>query len=237
MWKLYDDLYIGIPSGVRIESCTIGKDWTAVRANGNVGVARTLEGPEDPLGYAAKFKGAYLRETASHLAWDSLARASVGVAAMNAWYNTKERAEGLGGLGARGKLTGKVAYVGDFEEANSFPLPMGPGFERAGYERLKEFDTVVVCACALITRALPGILDIVGESGNVVIEGYSLPCSALFFAFGMPVRELWGYYPASLEAFESRAVKEIREPAGALGFAVRSEEVKRIREEARLTRQ
>jgi len=233
MWKLYDDLYIGIPSGLRIESCTVGKNWTAVRANGNVGIARTLELPDNPLEFAASFKGAWLRETANHMEWDSLARASVGVAAMNAWYNTRERAEGLDGLCAPEALTGKVAYVGNFEGENTFPLPMSPDFDTAAYEKLKGFDTVVLCACTLITRALPKLLDIVGEAGNVVIEGYTVPCSALFFAFDMPVSELRGFFPECMESFESRAIKEIRDPAGAVPFTVRRDAVRKIVEKAK----
>jgi len=233
MWKLYDDLYIGIPSGLRIESCTIGKEWTAVRANGNVGLARTLELPANPLEFAASFKGAWLRETANHMKWDSLARASVGVAAMNAWYNTRERAEGLDGLDAPGAYKGKVAYVGDYKEGNVFPLPMSPDFDTAAYAKLKDFDTVVICANALITRALPKLLDIIGESGHAVITGYSVPCSALFFAFDMPVCELRGYYPTSLGSFEIRAVKTIPDPAGAMPFTISREKVKKIRENAK----
>jgi hypothetical protein len=50
MWKLYDDLYIGIPSGITITGVTIGRFWTTVRANGNIGIARTLAPPDDPAG-------------------------------------------------------------------------------------------------------------------------------------------------------------------------------------------
>ena len=233
MWKLYDDLYIGIPSGLRIESCTIGKNWTTVRANGNVGIAKTLEQIDNPLEFAASFKGAWLRETANHMVWDSLTRASVGVAAMNAWYNTQARAEGLGANFEHKPLTGKIAYVGDYEGADAFPLPMSPDFDPAEYEKLRSYDTVVLCACALITRALPKLLDIIGEDGKVVLNGYSVPCSALFFAFDMPVCALRGYYPECLDSFESRAIKEIPAPAGAVPFTICRDTVKKIVEKAK----
>ena len=80
MWKLYDDLYIGIPSGITIDGCIIGDKWVTVRANGNIGVARMLE---KPCLDGKDFIGAYLRDTGCHLRWDSLTRAAVGVAALN----------------------------------------------------------------------------------------------------------------------------------------------------------
>ena len=195
-WKLYDDLYIGIPSGIKIDGCEIDAEWTKVRANGNVGFAKTLELPKNPAEFAAAFKGMYLRETGCHMKWDSLARSAVGVAAINAWHNTKERALSLG-CATPVDASGKTAYVGNYEGANVFALPMSPEFDVKGYERLREYDKTVIASDALTTRALPKLLDIVGEGGNVIMDGPSLPCSPLFFAFGMPVRELHGYYAVS----------------------------------------
>ena len=34
MWNVYDELGIGIPSGILVEGCVVGKLWTTVRANG-----------------------------------------------------------------------------------------------------------------------------------------------------------------------------------------------------------
>lgn len=212
MWKLYDDLYVGIPSGIRITGCVVGKYWTTVRIDGNVGLARTLELPDEPEGFAAGFVGKFLRDTAGHLKWDSLARSSVGVAALNAWYNTINRVHGLKGTGEPGVLSGKTAYVGSFDGNDVFPLPMTPDFDRKDYEKLTGFDNVVIASEALITRSLPGLLDIVGEGGKVVLDGCSLPATALFFAFGMPVRELRGYYPRIVDTVEACAIMDISDP-------------------------
>jgi len=230
MWKLYDDLYIGIPSGIVIEGCFVGEKWTTVRANGNIGIARTFEMPENPEKFAAGYMGAYLRDSAGYLKWDSLARAGVGVAALNAWYNTAERAAGLEGDKPAAELAGKVAHVGDYAGENVFPLPMSGAFDESAYAALKSYDTVVISADALVTRALPKLLDIVGETGNAVLEGYSLPCTALFFAFGMPVREIRGYYTRYADTIESCAMKG-KPPApspGMLPFCVRPLKVKKI---------
>jgi len=221
MWKLYDDLYIGIPSGIVIEGCVVGAKWTTVRANGNIGIASTFKVPENPEKFAAGYIGAYLRESAGHLKWDGLARAGVGVAALNAWYNTAARATGLDGDKPAAALAGKVAYIGDYAGKNVFPLPMSDKFDASAYAALKGFDTVVISADALVTRALPKLLDIVGEAGNAVLDGYSLPCTALFFAFGMPVREIRGYYTRFADTIEACALKGTDPSPGMLPFAVR----------------
>jgi len=214
MWKLYDDLYIGIPSGLRITDCSVGGKWTIVRANGNTGIARTLERPEDPEKFAAGYIGAWLRDTGNYMKWDNLAVAGVGVAALNAWYNTAERVAGLNGAppnisdGHEGREA--TIYIGDYAGENVLPLPMGADFDEAAYACLKG-ASVLISADALTTKALPKLLDLVGEEGSVRLEGYSLPATALFFAFGMPVRALCGYYQDSPDP-----------AAGALKFCIRA---------------
>ena len=233
MWKLYDDLYIGIPSGIRIDSCIVGKCWTAVCANGNVGIAKTLGMPDNPKEFAASFTGAWLRETAGHIKWGNLAQASVGVAAMNAWYNTKERAEALDGLSSPAPLAGKTAYVGDYRAENAFPLPMSPDFDAAAYKSLSGFEVVVVAGEALTTRALPKLFDLAGKNTGFVIDGLSVPCAPVFFAFDMPVRELRGFYPGILNSFIECADRDIENPAFAQPFTIRLEAIKKIQEDAR----
>lgn len=93
MQKLYNDLYVGIPSGIKIDGCVISKHWTAVKANGNVGFARTPKQADKSA--AGSFAGAYLRDTSNYMTWKSPGRAAVGVACLNAWYNTAERAKAL----------------------------------------------------------------------------------------------------------------------------------------------
>ena len=225
MWKLYDDLYIGIPSGLRITGCIVGEKWTTVRANGNVGIARTLEQPEDPEKFAMSYIGAYLRDTGNYMKWDTLAKAGIGVAALNAWYNTAERVAGLNGMEphvAKGSVE-SVVYVGDYTGETVLPLPMSEDFDYEAYACLKG-ASVVISADALTTKALPKLLDIVGREGSVRIEGYSLPATALFFSFGMPVRALCGHYQKCPETVDACALKGVADPsAGVSNFCIHAE--------------
>ncbi|MDR1573732.1 MAG: DUF4213 domain-containing protein [Clostridiales Family XIII bacterium] len=227
--KLYDDLYIGIPSGIRITGCAVGKYWTTVRIDGNIGLARTLEMPVDAAEFAARFVGKFLRDVAGHLTWENAARASVGVAAMNAWYNTADRIEGLEGTRIPERPSGGTAYVGN-QDTNEFPLPMSPDFDAEKYKGLANYDNAVIASEALITGALPKLLELAG-SANVLLTGYSLPATALFFSFGMPVTELRGFYPRFIDTVEACARKDIPDPAaGMTPFCVRPMKLKKIHE-------
>ena len=115
MWSFYDELYMGIPSGIRVEGCVVGELWTTVRANGNIGVARTLgDTGADRCALAQSMVGRFLRDVANVLQWDSLLRASIGVAAMNAFYNRPERIAEFQDPSEFGAgLGGRVAVIGD----------------------------------------------------------------------------------------------------------------------------
>lgn len=236
MWKLYDELYIGIPSGIRITGCVVGETWTIVRIDGNVGFARTITQPPNAGEYASGFVGKYLRDVACHLHWDELWDATVGVAAMNAWYNTAARAAGLDGIDNQpSKLPGNTVVVG---KTGDLPMPMTPDFDPAPYEKLKTYSNVIVESMALTTRALPRLLELTGEGPHVVLTGSSLPLTALFFSFDMPVREIRGFYTRDMEtvgAWSADGVETLDE--GVSDFTVRPVTVSKIHESAALKKE
>lgn len=214
MMKLYDDLYIGIPSNIRIDSCVIGKKWVTVRSNGTVGMAKMLE---EPTHDGKEFGGKWLRDIGGHLYWHDLTEAAVGVAALNAWfnspkhiadmipwYNTDTHKKFYESLKAddyaycEGK---KTAVVGDCpffklsgKAGDAFDLPYGEKIDEAVYGKLKEYDVVVISADALTTKSMCALIEIVGEDGYIVVDGVSAPASQSFFAWDMPVKRVNGYF-------------------------------------------
>ena len=206
MWSFYDELYIGIPSGIRVEGCVVGRLWTTVRANGNIGVARTLgDTSGDLAALAQSMIGLHLRDAANVLRWDSLLRASIGVAAMNAFYNTAERAGAMSAPPAfRGELDGKrVAVIGELpkQEASlkercaltALPLPERAEFGEE-YAAALRSDFVFISGDALTNRTLPALLAEAGEGTNVSLTGVSVPAAPVLFAFGNPLHNLSGVY-------------------------------------------
>lgn len=210
MWSFYDELYMGIPSGIRVEGCVIGKRWITVRANGNLGVAHTLGDTDvDRNALAQSMVGCFLRDVANVLKWDSLLRASVGVAAMNAFYNTAERAQALTvPSGFETELDSKkVSVIGDLpvpEGAAALPLPE-TGELGEEYVRAMKADVVFISGDALTNRTLPALLAQVGEHTRVTLSGVSVPAAPVLFAFGNPVHSLSGVYASIPTTVESAA--------------------------------
>ena len=87
-WKLYDDLIEGIPNEVLVRDACMGAHWSYVEAECGVGVANTCRGGTRER--LEKVVARPLREIAQlSKSWDFEA-ASLGIAAMNAWYNRRE---------------------------------------------------------------------------------------------------------------------------------------------------
>lgn len=202
MWNFYIELCTGIPSGIRIEECTVGEKWTTVRANGNVGIARTMGCKEvDCDALAQSMVGTYLRDAANYMKWNSLARASIGVAAMNAFYNSVKRLEDCVGNAFDGVDGKKVVVIGDLPDveivlmgcASLVVLPLPEcGDLSAEYEKAMKSDIVLISGDALINQTLPALLDLVGENTKVTLFGESVPAAAILFSFGNPVHKLVG---------------------------------------------
>lgn len=214
MMKLLDDLYIGIPSNIRIDNCVIGKKWVTVRANGNVGIAKMIGEPEHE---GSEFGGKWLRDVAGHLYWHDLTEAAVGAAALNAWYNSPGHIAQINGwyntdthkkfyetlkyddyAYCEGKRTAVVGDCPFFEltgrSADRFELPIGEKIDEEKYKALAGYDVVVLSADAITARSVCALLAVIGESGYVVIDGVSAPASPCFFAFDMPVKRVNGFF-------------------------------------------
>jgi uncharacterized protein (DUF4213/DUF364 family) len=114
-WNLYDELIEQIPSEVLVRDCCIGVHWTYVEAEAsagmaapaamkaditmkaNVGLAYTMTGGSAAL-YEGRLDGLPLRELARLSKSWNWREASIGVAALNAWYTTSERVKALSGV-------------------------------------------------------------------------------------------------------------------------------------------
>ncbi|HML37948.1 MAG TPA: DUF364 domain-containing protein [Bacillota bacterium] len=97
MWELYDELVEGIPDGITADCITVGLHWTVVTAGKYCGTAMTVT----EQGAFPELTGSRRGQPLKHLAslaksWNFL-EASVGVAAINAYYNNRETWEQLKG--------------------------------------------------------------------------------------------------------------------------------------------
>ena len=103
MWRLYDELIAGIPPGLAVSSYNIACRWTTVVAGGNTGVAHTTHGEGPGRLHHGPLTGMALRDAAAlSKSWNFL-EATLGVAALNAYYNSWDRVRALPGFEEAGE--------------------------------------------------------------------------------------------------------------------------------------
>lgn len=249
MWNFYDELCTGIPSGIRIEGCIVGKLWTVVRANGNTGVARTLGAPEDGLGELGRSMiGLFLRDAANAMRWDSLVRASIGVAALNAFYNTAARLEKLNAPPVfQNDLSGRrAAIIGELPDLEAglkaccalTVLPLPEGGEVGGeYAAALTGDHVFISGDALTNQTLPALLAKVGADTKVTLAGVSVPAAPVLFAFDDPLHGLSGVYARFGATVEGAALHDIPDlTPGVLPFSVSPVQLRYLHERPEVAR-
>ena len=102
MWELYDELIAGIPETLHVKRCVAGSFWTVVESEMGAGVAGTVRGMTRPPLGRFRLEGAPLKQAAELARSWNLIEAGIGVAAINAYYNTPEIAAKTGTLFADG---------------------------------------------------------------------------------------------------------------------------------------
>lgn len=98
MWKLYDDLISKIDESIIVSDYMIGTGWSYIEADGNLGVALTVKEKGRDRTYKGPIIGMPLKEIALlSKSWNFL-EASLGVAAINCYYNSVKKIELIGGF-------------------------------------------------------------------------------------------------------------------------------------------
>lgn len=94
-WFLYDMLIDGIPDDIAVIDYALGTSWSYVTAECGCGVAMTMRGGGSSVRNHA-WKPSNLKEMARLAKSWNLQDATLGVAAMNAWYSRRELLDPLG---------------------------------------------------------------------------------------------------------------------------------------------
>lgn len=96
-WALYNRLIDGIPAGVCVTDYCLGVHWSYVQAESGMGVGWTAGGGAK-RGFKGDLRGRELREVAQLAKSWCFEEATLGIAALNAWYSQPDK---LAALGAR----------------------------------------------------------------------------------------------------------------------------------------
>ncbi len=94
-WELYDTLIEGVPEDVLVKDYCLGIGWSYVDAECGCGVSYTCRGGAKSSD-GRDFRGLPLKELAALSKSWCFEEATLGIAAMNAWYGQKALLETLG---------------------------------------------------------------------------------------------------------------------------------------------
>jgi uncharacterized protein (DUF4213/DUF364 family) len=214
-WALYDALIDPIPQTLRVDETVSGEGWIYVRSGDRVGLAMNLACVHNtetrPRMLPQSCVGMPLKEMAAAAKSWNFAEAGLGVAALNAFWNSPEHppvARALEGDGAeafeawadrvRGK---KVAVIGHFpylektlkDTASLSILEKRPGPgdypDSACDFLLPEQDFVFATGVTVINKTVVRLLELSRRQG-LILAGPTTPLAPLLFDFG--ARDLQG---------------------------------------------
>lgn len=200
MWELYDTLLSGLPRTGVVTRAIPGERWTLVETEaGGAGYAMTTEGGSRPAMFPNGIEGMRIRVAAEAAKSWNLVEAGLGVAAINAYYNTAERMAELGcaepydnyclrGVDVAGRKVGLIGHLrmppGTLDAAESVrilekhPKP-GDYPDTACEFILPDCDIVLITGSSIVNKTLPRLLELC-KNAYVVLTGPTVPlCPAL----------------------------------------------------------
>jgi uncharacterized protein (DUF4213/DUF364 family) len=222
VWDIYDALIEGIPPGVKAEFFACGVAHCIVRADsGGVGFGSTLSETFRPRALPNKEFGMPLRDLAQCVKSWEFYEAGLGLAAINAWYNSYDNLRALGIkisdkqfvedrssdplIVLQNEIRGKaVTVIGHFPYIDKLFAPIcdlsviekfnpsdGDFPDQAADYLLPESDYVLIASYAFVEKTLPRYLEL-SRGAAVTILGPATPVTPVLHGFG--ARDLAGFY-------------------------------------------
>lgn len=202
MWEIYDALIDGITSDEVIEEAGVGQVWTYVQTASRFGIAMTTHAETRPRCFAGEYRGLTLRQAAKLVKSWNFIEAGIGMAAINAFYNTHDRVTAFhalqpgeqyctAGMDLRGKKVGMIGHLrmsGDplADAAEVRILERNPKEydypDSACEYLLEDCDVVLITGSSFINKTTPRLLQIC-KNAKTVLTGPSVPLAPELFRF------------------------------------------------------
>lgn len=253
MWELYEELIAGIPENLSVKTVVAGNFWTCVESELGVGTAVTIRSLTRPPMGRFKLEGASLKQVAALAKSWNFVEVGIGVAAINAYYNTPEIAENNSVLFSQGddrlndpyiayrnfardKKVGSIGshsdtieqIMGDIAEITEFGDTLGCYPIQAAEYLLPEQDLVYLPCTAEITKELPRYLELCKNTVAIVC-GPSITMSPTLFKYG--VFDMAGFVVTDSDmAFESASGTAVKKMfAAGKKAALRRDKIQNLR--------
>lgn len=208
MWELYEDLIAPIPEDIYVDEIIAGIHWTMVRVGKKIGIAATNRIETIPSTNEKTFTWKKAAELIK--SWN-LIEASIGLAAINAFYNNEEMLqkqmeeyhrmkklphEDIFMLHKEVLSKKKIATIGHFyftdiyrqENENFFVLERNPNKgdypDSACEFILPQMDYVFITGCTLVNKTLPRILEL-SKQAKTILVGPSVPAADCLLSYGI----------------------------------------------------
>ena len=230
MWSLYKKLLEGIPEDSPVITSVRPGLWTMVTtAQGTAGVAMFLRQGECPETDAIRDAvGHPLRQAAELVTSWNFLEAAVGMAAINAWYNTPQNAKNMGWQESDPEtdifeqylpeLEGKkVAVIGRFPRLDTVVAPHctlsvlerdpGPGDlpDSACEYILPGQDFVFITGSAFANKTMPRLLEL-SKNARVILTGPSVPLADCLFEHAECLASSVVFHPEVLSNHEDAGI-------------------------------
>ena len=208
-WEIYDRLIEAIPDELTAVEVVCGMTWTMVRSSDDaIGLAMTTNVctlPAEKRGFA----GMPLKEAARQVKSWNLIEAGIGMAAINAYYNSERRLNEMNTRqndkrfctfdipfgGKNVTMVGNIRHPeGMFDSAKSLRVlerSIVPGTypDSAAEYYIPDSELVIITGSAFVNKTMPRLLEL-ADNADVIITGPSTPMSPVMFEYG--VRRLTG---------------------------------------------
>lgn len=213
MWRLYDELIAGIPEDLIADEVFVGQNKAFVRTGAGCGIGHIFDVESRLPMFSGSFIGRPLKEVAQCIKSWNLIEASVGAAAINAYYNSPETAAGNNVVFSNAKhfddrmndpfityqqvvRDKNVAVVGHFPYIDALFAPVcnmsifevDPTDGEYPYSAIEyllpEQDFVFITCGSLVNKTLPRILELSKNSKNILV-GPATPMAPVLFKFGV----------------------------------------------------
>ena len=205
-WELYDALIEGVPKGIAIKDCCLGLNWAYVLAESGCGISHVVSGGGRET-YHADPHTRDLRSLCELVKSWNFPEATLGVAALNAWYSQCGKIQAFGGTiddvtptgsasnpfdSMKERYVGKrVCVVGHFPNVDDmFSTAQVTVLERncmssldtpdsACEYILPEQDLIFMTGTTLTNKTMPRLLELAQGIETVVVGPSALPTTLM----------------------------------------------------------